>query len=460
MELICKNVENEKELTEVLRLFYPTFEEEQEGKIFFEKTEDEYVIDVLGKIFRIKKYLKKEKSDEKRALYLALSSALGKTFEWGSLTGVRPTKLAYDLLSTGTEKHLLKETLIRDYNLSENKAKLVRDVISNQNCIIKNDNLVDFFVNIPICPSRCKYCSFISSEFGQVKDMVENYVEALICEIKAAKEIIAKKNLIVRSVYVGGGTPTVLSAQDLKRILSEINFRATELTVEAGRPDTITREKLSVLKEMGVTRICVNPQTFCERTLKAIGRNHGVKEILSAYKLAVEFGFDVNLDLIAGLPGETFQTFKKSLQAAIEMAPANITVHALALKRGSMLTIQKQKNKSISLEVPPPKEVEKMISFANAELLKEGFVPYYLYRQKNTPLGLENVGYAQKGKICLFNVDSMEETTSVIACGANAISKRVFSVENRIERSPNVKFIDEYISRLDEMIERKKQLFI
>ena len=164
MELVCKNVENEKELTEVLRLFYPTFEEEQEGKIFFEKTEDEYVIDVLGKVFRIKKYLKKEKSDEKRALYLALSSALGKTFEWGSLTGVRPTKLAYDLLSTGTEKHLLKETLIRDYNLSENKAKLVRDVISNQNCIIKNDNLVDFFVNIPICPSRCKYCSFISSE--------------------------------------------------------------------------------------------------------------------------------------------------------------------------------------------------------------------------------------------------------------------------------------------------------
>ena len=459
MELICKNVENEKELTEVLRLFFPTFEDETEGKVFFEKTEDENIIKIGEKEYKFKKFLKKQKNDEKRALYLALSKEFNKTFEWGSLTGVRPTKLAYDLLSEGVASHLLKEMLIKNYNLSENKAKLVKDVIKNQNCIIKNDNLVDFFVNIPICPSRCRYCSFISSELCQVKDKVEDYLNSLIKEIKEAKKIIVKKNLIVRSIYIGGGTPTVLSPVQLEKLLSNLSFPVSEFTVEAGRPDTITREKLEVLKEKGVTRICVNPQTFCEKTLKAIGRNHSVKDIISAYKLAVEFGFDVNLDLIAGLPGEKFQTFKKSLQSAIEMAPANITVHALALKRGSNLTDEKQKDKSKTLEIASPNEVEKMITFSNQKLLEEGYEPYYLYRQKNTPFGLENVGYCQKGKVCLFNVDSMEETTSVIACGANAISKRVFCLENRIERSPNVKFIEEYISRLDEMIERKQKLF-
>lgn len=451
---------HEKELGEILSLFFPTFEKQDNHTIIFEKTETENKITIDENTYTFPKTNLKEKNDEKRAFYLALSKHFNKTFEWGSITGVRPTKLAYDLLENGTSKYMLKETLMQNYCLSESKAKLLKEIVSNQNCIIKNDSLVDIFVNIPICPSRCKYCSFISSEYDKVKDIVPTYIDCLLKEIAEIKQIINNKNLIVRSIYIGGGTPSVLSAQELDKILSQLAYPSVEFTVEAGRPDSITREKLEVLKRNNVTRICVNPQTFCEKTLKLIGRKHTVKDVISAYAMAVEFGFNVNIDLIAGLPGEKFSTFKKSIETAIEMAPANITVHSLALKRGSSLTNEAIKTKDTSaFDCAAPEEVKKMIDYSSKRLHEEGYLPYYMYKQKNTPLGLENVGYCQKGTVCIFNVDSMEETCSVLACGANAISKRVFSIENRIERSANVKFIEEYISRIDEMIERKKELF-
>lgn len=450
----------EKELGEILSLFFPTFEKQDDHTIVFEKTETENKITIDETSYSFPKTNLKEKNDEKRAFYLALSKHFNKTFEWGSITGVRPTKLAYDLLENGTSKYMLKETLMQNYCLSESKAKLLKEIVSNQNCIIKNDSLVDIFVNIPICPSRCKYCSFISSEYDKVKDIVPTYIDCLLKEIAEIKQIINNKNLIVRSIYIGGGTPSVLSAQELDKILSQLSYPSVEFTVEAGRPDSITREKLEVLKRNNVTRICVNPQTFCEKTLKLIGRKHTVKDVISAYAMAVEFGFNVNIDLIAGLPGEKFSTFKNSIETAIEMAPANITVHSLALKRGSNLTNEAIKTKDTSaFDCAAPEEVKKMIDYSSKRLHEEGYLPYYMYKQKNTPLGLENVGYCQKGTVCIFNVDSMEETCSVLACGANAISKRVFSIENRIERSANVKFIEEYISRIDEMIERKKELF-
>ena len=451
---------HEKELGEILSLFFPTFEKQDNHTIIFEKTETENKITIDENTYTFPKTNLKEKNDEKRAFYLALSKHFNKTFEWGSITGVRPTKLAYDLLENGTSKYMLKETLMQNYCLSESKAKLLKEIVSNQNCIIKNDSLVDIFVNIPICPSRCKYCSFISSEYDKVKDIVPTYIDCLLKEIAEIKQIINNKNLIVRSIYIGGGTPSVLSAQELDKILSQLSYPSVEFTVEAGRPDSITREKLEVLKRNNVTRICVNPQTFCEKTLKLIGRKHTVKDVISAYAMAVEFGFNVNIDLIAGLPGEKFSTFKKSIETAIEMAPANITVHSLALKRGSNLTNEAIKTKDTSaFDCAAPEEVKKMIDYSSKRLHEEGYLPYYMYKRKNTPLGLENVGYCQKGTVCIFNVDSMEETCSVLACGANAISKRVFSIENRIERSANVKFIEEYISRIDEMIERKKELF-
>lgn len=460
MEIKFNNTEYEKELQEVLRLFFPTFENNEEHSIGFENKENRVFVTIDEKEYAFDKLHRKDKNSQKHAFYSALSTHFNKTFEWGSITGVRPTKLAYELLENGTPKHLLKETLMKDYSLSPAKAKLLRDVVSNQNCIIKNDSLVDIFVNIPICPSRCKYCSFISSEENKIRDLIPKYIDCLIKEINEIKKIIKEKNLIVRSIYIGGGTPTVLSEENLNLLLSNLAFSSIEFTVEAGRPDTITKEKLEILKENNVTRICVNPQTFCDKTLKAIGRNHTVKDVIKAYSLALGFGFDVNIDLIAGLPGEKFSTFKKSIETAIEMAPANITVHSLALKRGSNLTNEAIKTKDVSaFQCASPEEVKKMIDYANKRLYEEGYVPYYMYKQKNTPLGLENVGYCQKGTACIFNIDSMEETCSVLACGANGISKRVFSIENRIERCANVKFIEEYITRHDEMIQRKKDLF-
>lgn len=462
---------------EVANLFFPNFENQDEHqieinisreddnsfdlKIVFDSQEKDFHYDYISNQKNVE-----EKKWSKIFLYDALSSFTGKTFEWGALTGVRPTKIAYKLLEQGVDELFLKEELMKQYRLSENKATLLKETIKNQKCIIKNDNLVDVYINIPICPSRCRYCSFISAEYNAVQNLIPAYLEALKKEIDGIKKIILKKTLIVRSIYIGGGTPSVLSAQQLDDLLSELNFNVNEFTVECGRADTIKKEKLQVLKKHGVTRICINPQTFVEKTLKLIGRKHTVKDVLNAYAMALEFGFDINIDLIAGLTGETFSNFKKSINYALEMAPQNITVHTLALKRGSNMTdekilnLKKKENLSTEEEIAlHEQEVKKMIDYGHKRLFEEGYKPYYLYRQKNTPLGLENVGFAQKGKVCIFNVDSMEETCSVLACGANAVSKRVFSLENRIERCDNVKFINDYLARLDEMIERKEKLF-
>lgn len=462
---------------EVANLFFPNFENQDEHqieinisreddnsfdlKIVFDNQEKDFHYDYISNQKNVE-----DKKWSKIFLYDALSSFTGKTFEWGALTGVRPTKIAYKLLEQGVDELFLKEELMKQYRLSENKATLLKETIKNQKCIIKNDNLVDVYINIPICPSRCRYCSFISAEYNAVQNLIPAYLEALKKEIDGIKKIILKKTLIVRSIYIGGGTPSVLSAQQLDDLLSELNFNVNEFTVECGRADTITKEKLQVLKKHGVTRICINPQTFVEKTLKLIGRKHTVKDVLNAYAMALEFGFDINIDLIAGLTGETFSNFKKSINYALEMAPQNITVHTLALKRGSNMTdekilnLKKKENLSTEEEIAlHEQEVKKMIDYGHKRLFEEGYKPYYLYRQKNTPLGLENVGFAQKGKVCIFNVDSMEETCSVLACGANAVSKRVFSLENRIERCDNVKFINDYLARLDEMIERKEKLF-
>lgn len=451
---------------ELLKMFDPSFEEDDIlYSIMINEQEDifETTIKINNKEYSFTNAYGKDKNAIEKKLskinfYDALSAYYNKTLEWGSLTGVRPTKIAYKLLDAGTPEVFLKEELVKQYRLSENKAKLLREIVKNQKCIIKNDNLVDVYVNIPICPSRCKYCSFISAEYSAVEKIVPDYLKALIKEIAAIKQIVRDKNLIVRSIYIGGGTPSVLTSEDLNFLLDELNFSVNEFTVECGRADTITREKLQVLKNHGVTRICINPQTFVEKTLKAIGRKHTVKDVLKAYALALEFGFDINLDLIAGLEGETFSNFKKSINSAIEMAPQNITVHTLAIKRGSNLSLENL-NKPFERETAHELEVKKMIDYAQQRLFEEGYKPYYIYRQKNTPMGLENVGFALKNKVCVFNVDSMEETCSVLACGANAISKRIFNLENRIERADNVKFLHDYIERIDEMIERKKQLF-
>ena len=409
--------------------------------------------DKLKKFESLLEERKYYKRFSKLCVYQAFSKLLDKNLPWGSLTGIRPTSLAYDLMKEGVESYMIKNTLMKNFLVSEEKARLVEIVIKNQNCIIRNDNLIDLYINIPICPSRCSYCSFISSVKDKIVDKIPSYIDCLIKEIRATKQLICEKALIVRTIYIGGGTPTCISDKDMERLLAELSYPVNEFTVESGRPETITEEKLKIFKKYGVTRICINPQTFVQKTLKLIGRKHTISDILNAYKLALKYGFVVNMDLIAGLPGETFSNFKKSLEKTLEMYPENITIHTLSVKNGSSLALDNYNNEDTS-------EIEKMVRFANEKLTSNGYKPYYLYRQKNQLKGLENVGYYRDNHICIFNVDSMEETNTVLACGANAISKRIFSMENRIERCPNVKFIEDYIQRVDEMIERKKQLFL
>lgn len=386
----------------------------------------------------------------KKALYDILVKKFNKQLPWGCLTGIRPTKVAYELLAEGIDKYFVKEELIKQFGVSATKAKLVDRTIKNQHGIIKNDKLIDLYVNIPFCPTKCSYCSFISSEYHAVEQLIPKYIEALVKEIRAVKKIIFNNAYIVKTIYIGGGTPSVLSAEDLETILQELMFDVSEFTVECGRPDTITKEKLDVLKKYGVTRISINPQTFVDSTLKRIGRKHTSKDVIEAYKLALDYDFHINMDLIAGLPEESLRGFKKSIQTVLELCPSNITIHTLALKKGSELVKEETANEN---EV-----TEKMVEYGQQMLLENGYKPYYMYKLKNQNAGLENVGF-YIDKTCMFNIDSMEETASIIACGANAISKRIYFLENRIERQANVKFANDYIARIDELIQKKKDLF-
>ncbi len=465
MKIVCQNEDFEKDMQDLVNLFYEetdvSFSLTHSFKLDGNDVESVIKVNESGESFlsvfsvpsefddlRRKSFLKRS---FKNQLYDILKKKSGKTLPWGSLTGVRPTKFARDLVERGEIKpHLITESLVRDYRVSMDKAKLAVQILGNQNCIIKNDKLVDLFINIPICPTRCNYCSFISNELWTVNDKVEEYLQCVFKELDAVKSMIADKSYIVRTIYIGGGTPTVLTAEQMDRLLSKINYPVSEFTVECGRADTITREKLDVLKKHGVTRICVNPQTFCEATLKRIGRKTTNKQVLDAYMLAMEYDFVINMDLIAGLSGERLGIFKRTLSTTLELYPHNITVHTLSVKNAAQIRGQEIKYQS---------DVPKMVEYAQKTLLENGYKPYYLYRQKHQVGGLENVGYFRDENVCIFNIDSMEDVASVIAVGAGAISKRVFNLENRIERQPNCKFIGDYTSRIDEMIEKKVKFF-
>lgn len=463
MKILCENLDIEKDMQDLVNLFYS--EDDCSFSIDHKSQEDgenfKSILTIGDKVFEkdfviekgtsdlLKKSLRKR--NFKNHLYEVLSEISGKSLPWGSLTGVRPTKFARDLVERGEVKpHLIGETLVRDYHLSSEKAKLVVQILQNQNCIIKNDKLIDLFINIPICPTRCNYCSFISNELCTVADKVDLYLDCVLKELEAVKKIIADKCYIVRTIYIGGGTPTVLTDAQLERLLSQINYPVTEFTVECGRADTITRSKLEILKKYGVTRISINPQTFCETTLKRIGRKTTNQQIFDAYMLTMEFDFVVNMDIIAGLTEERLGIFKRTIKTLLELYPQNITVHTLSIKNAAQIRGQEQKFEN---------DVPKMIDFAEKTLIENGYKPYYIYRQKHQLGGLENVGFCRDGTVCVFNVDSMEDTSSVVAVGAGAISKRVFNLENRIERQPNCKFINDYIDRIDEMIEKKQNFF-
>ena len=385
-----------------------------------------------------------EKRFSKLALYKILSEFYGEKLPWGALTGIRPVKMARSFPS-GFESEFKNVFSVRD-----DKINLTRDIIKTQCKILdRNGDFTDFYVGVPFCPSRCVYCSFISQEISKSR-LVKGYAEALVKEINAS--INLSEN--VRAVYVGGGTPICLPKDDFSAILSALSpliKSGVEFTVEAGRPDEITPEKLELLKAYGVTRVCVNPQTFKDETLKIIGRKHTAADIIEKYKLCKFYGFDVNCDVIAGLPEETFCDFKATIDKTVELSPENVTVHTLSLKKGSVL---KERVGRLSAG-----ELDKMLTYAYTALKAAGYEPYYLYRQKYMAGNFENVGYAKRGKACVYNVDVMEETSSNVACGANAVSKIVIKSEDRIERYGAPKDIKTYIDKVDEIIAEKKKLF-
>lgn len=414
---------------------------------FFENT-----VTVNGKEYSFKNKAEyKNETERKRfakrysklSVYRALSDFTGEKMSWGALTGIRPVKLAYQQ-GEDFENFLKNEMLV-----SDEKTEIVKKIIDAQKGIYEiNRENGDFFVGIPFCPTRCSYCSFVSSEIAKAKNLPE-YVDALVKEIQASKPMIKK----LKSIYIGGGTPVSLPKNLLIKVLDAVgrNTAGVEYTVEAGRPDCIDGETLALLKDYGVTRVCVNPQTFNDKTLELLGRKHTAADVVEKFHLAREFGFDINCDLIAGLPEETLDDFRYSIDTALSLRPENVTVHTLCLKKGSKL----KENCSRLGEG----EVSAMIDYSSRAIISAGYSPYYLYRQKYMAANQENTGYALPGKVCVYNVDVMEEIFDNVACGANAVSKKIFPDENRIERYGAPKDIATYIAKIDAIISEKEKLF-
>lgn len=379
----------------------------------------------------------------KKCYYILASELYKKTLPWGHMTGIRPAKIA--------QTYKNKETYMKDFCLSEEKASLAFEVAENsakiENGINKND--ISIYIGIPFCPTRCLYCSFVSLPMDKQKKYVEPYVMSLCREIEYTGEIL--KNKSINTVYIGGGTPTSLSAGQLEMILTAINENfniKNEFTVEAGRPDTITAEKLRVLKNAGVTRISINPQTMNDKILESIGRKHTEKMFLEAYDEAVKVGFDnINTDVIAGLPEETSDMFLNSLEKIVALKPASVTIHAMCIKRSSRLKTKINTLKTYSPEI--------MVNSGYKLLKEQGFNPYYMYRQKDTLSNLENTGYAMKGYECIYNIFMMEDLGTVIGIGAGSVSKIVNN--DRIERVFNLKDAYEYVKSFDKIIQRKNE---
>ena len=396
---------------------------------------------------------KNVKRSVKRHLYRLLSEWSGVSLPYGSLTGIRPTKMYYTLLEEGMDPEY---ELAHTFDVSPSKVELIRRIIDVQRGIYGVDtDKLDLFLNIPICPTRCSYCSFISIERSKLpRAIIDAYIGALADEIRIFSDIgLADK---LRSIYIGGGTPGVLTAEELERVISPIADiiadRDIEFTVECGRPETIDADKVRLLRDCRVTRVSVNPQTFNERTLQAIGRTHTLSDVYHAYDLVKGAQLDVNMDLIAMLPEETLSDFVHSIDEAVSMAPDNLTVHTFALKRGSKLYTEERiygERRGLATE---------MIDHAYSSVSAAGYEPYYMYRLKNMAGALENTGYTLPRKACVYNVDIMEETHSIYAIGAGAISKRVSS-GGLLERYAQSKDLHYYLAHYDEIIAEKTAFF-
>lgn len=397
----------------------------------------------------------------KRMMYDMLSALTGRELPWGTLTGVRPTKIVYGLLEENKSEQEIIDYLKKEYYVSTRKGKLAIKVAENEKRLLEKidyNNGYSLYAGIPFCPTTCLYCSFTSYPLAVWRDKVDTYVDAMLKEMAFTAQLMKDKTL--DTFYMGGGTPTTLEADQLDRVLGFFESRfdtsaLKEYTIEAGRPDSITRDKLMVMKRHGVNRISINPQTMNDDTLKLIGRHHSVAQVKEAFKLARDCGFDnINMDLIIGLPGETEEHIKRTMEEVAALAPDSLTVHSLAIKRAANLNIFWDKYKAYSMINTD--DIINMTADCAAAMEME---PYYLYRQKNMAGNFENVGYSKPGKEGVYNILIMEEKQTIMAVGAGASTKVVFPEENRIERVENVKDVRTYIENVDEMIDRKRRFF-
>ena len=470
MNLYVKNHNFHFELENLTRLFFPNekitvirdFSEPQPPYIYTEVS-DKITISVnIGSFNKSETAVKKLTDDDNelvsaQLLYKLLCDFTGLTQPWGILTGVRPVKLLRRLAEESSEEQAVKK-FEKDFFVSNEKIALSRETEHNERKILELSKPESFslYVGIPFCPSRCSYCSFVMASIERAEKLIEPYTKLLCEEIKRTAEIANKLGLRLETVYFGGGTPTTLSAEQLDTVLGTVNksfdmSTCREFTVEAGRPDTIDIAKLFALKENKVDRISINPQTVNDEVLKTIGRKHTAQQFFDAFELARKCGFDnINTDLIAGLPTDTPESFKNSLDSIVRLNAECITVHTLCMKRASRLTIE-----GVTLDLQQARDAREMLAYTQNILGQNEYIPYYMYRQSRMVGNLENVGWSKRGFESLYNVYVMDETHTILACGSGGVTKLKRNNPDYLERIFNFKYPYEYIDRFDELIQRK-----
>lgn len=471
MNLYVKNHNFHFELENLTRLFFPNekitvirdFSEPQPPYIYTEVSADKITISVnIGSFNKSETAVKRLTDDDNelvsaQLLYKLLCDFTGLTQPWGILTGVRPVKLLRRLAEESSEEQAVKK-FEKDFFVSNEKIALSRETEHNERKILELSKPESFslYVGIPFCPSRCSYCSFVMASIERAEKLIEPYTKLLCEEIKRTAEIANKLGLRLETVYFGGGTPTTLSAEQLDTVLRTVNksfdmSTCREFTVEAGRPDTIDIAKLFALKENKVDRISINPQTVNDEVLKTIGRKHTAQQFFDAFELARKCGFDnINTDLIAGLPTDTPESFKNSLDSIVRLNAECITVHTLCMKRASRLTTE-----GVTLDLQQARDAREMLAYTQNILGQNEYIPYYMYRQSRMVGNLENVGWSKKGFESLYNVYVMDETHTILACGSGGVTKLKRNNPDYLERIFNFKYPYEYIDRFDELIQRK-----
>ena len=470
MNLYVKNHNFHFELENLTRLFFPNekitvirdFSEPQPPYIYTEVSDKSTISVNIGSFNKSETAVKKLTDDDNelvsaQLLYKLLCDFTGLTQPWGILTGVRPVKLLRRLAEESSEEQAVKK-FEKDFFVSNEKIALSRETEHNERKILELSKPESFslYVGIPFCPSRCSYCSFVMASIERAKKLIEPYTKLLCEEIKQTAEIANKLGLRLETVYFGGGTPTTLSAEQLDTVLRTVNksfdmSTCREFTVEAGRPDTIDIAKLFALKENKVDRISINPQTVNDEVLKTIGRKHTAQQFFDAFELARKCGFDnINTDLIAGLPTDTPESFKNSLDSIVRLNAECITVHTLCMKRASRLTTE-----GVTLDLQQARDAREMLAYTQNILGQNEYIPYYMYRQSRMVGNLENVGWSKRGFESLYNVYVMDETHTILACGSGGVTKLKRNNPDYLERIFNFKYPYEYIDRFDELIQRK-----